>query len=648
MSASSSGTGTQGNHGQPSSLRSKVVEILASTANGCIAELGLPQKVEELERMNAHWKDENLKLFHDNQSLTRALHECAESNQAKIIQELQIQNQALQRDNALLMQQNQNLLAGHPTPYHQLLNEHKRFQEQAMTEISILRHNNAILSGRTPVQPSTPGSVHLNTSISTAGTHFSPPPPPHSISGPVVNSSSNNTQFPSHPPPPHRRVTPTLSIPSSLPSYIPKSMAPMVPSQTGQVVGVQQMPKDPKELNIPTSVAHLIRRPHSASQPVLVASSSRPVPPRLSLVPSSVEVAIRNQNNNSAPARSSTPLSAPPIPQRRSYVPVLTPEGSTFPHRAPGSTQYAQLPPETVMSISRPPSSSPSSPMQHTQTFVPVLSSSSQPIDSAVPQKDVSSVGITDVNQTAKSSLELSNAPIDVDHATASEPKPPPWPSNAPVNVNHTSISEPKPSPLLPNPPVQVSQASTSEPKPSPPLSTALVNVNHASTSESRTPPPLSNASVNIDHGELKRKTATPMAISVKTSSLGPIVSTVSILSSPDAASLKRPSVSINPEEVPIHKKPRIEEVVKQEEAEEELSTAVKAEVHVEEVKENEVLGNNEDEDSEDEIRVGADGLRLVEDCVKELVEDDEDNQGRKTCKLCMWVIPCNFTHILY
>lgn len=45
------------------------------------------------------------------------------------------------------------------------------------------------------------------------------------------------------------------------------------------------------------------------------------------------------------------------------------------------------------------------------------------------------------------------------------------------------------------------------------------------------------------------------------------------------------------------------------------------------------------EEGSDDEaIEVGPDGLRLVEDCVAALIDDDEENEEVQTCKLCTWV----------
>ena len=56
-----------------SETRQKIIEILASTANGCLAELGyfpgMPHKLKELELQNKNWQTENVKLFEDNKRL---------------------------------------------------------------------------------------------------------------------------------------------------------------------------------------------------------------------------------------------------------------------------------------------------------------------------------------------------------------------------------------------------------------------------------------------------------------------------------------------------------------------------------------------------------------------------------------------------
>jgi len=71
----------------PGDLRSRVVEILAGTANGCLTELGyfpgMPQRLKELEQRSIEWQSENVKLYEDNQRLMRILQ--AQNDRLKLI-----------------------------------------------------------------------------------------------------------------------------------------------------------------------------------------------------------------------------------------------------------------------------------------------------------------------------------------------------------------------------------------------------------------------------------------------------------------------------------------------------------------------------------------------------------------------------------
>lgn len=99
-----------------SETRQKIVEILASTANGCLAELGyfpgMPHKFKELEVQNKNWQTENVKLFEDNKRLMGMLNAQNESlkwmkvpemEKIQRIKDLEQENQALrlQREDLL-------------------------------------------------------------------------------------------------------------------------------------------------------------------------------------------------------------------------------------------------------------------------------------------------------------------------------------------------------------------------------------------------------------------------------------------------------------------------------------------------------------------------------------------------------------------
>lgn len=44
----------------------------------------------------------------------------------------------------------------------------------------------------------------------------------------------------------------------------------------------------------------------------------------------------------------------------------------------------------------------------------------------------------------------------------------------------------------------------------------------------------------------------------------------------------------------------------------------------------------DDNEECDDDVEIGPDGLRLEEDCVAALIDDDDENESVQTCKLCM------------
>jgi hypothetical protein len=139
-------------------LRNRVVEILSGTANGCLTELGyypgMPQKMQELETINAQWQQENVKLFQDNRSLARALQ--AQSERLKLItgpeiprlnalHALENKVQGLAEEKANLIKRNEALMANQPqgAEYSRLHSEYTKLTAiygAALNEISQLRH----------------------------------------------------------------------------------------------------------------------------------------------------------------------------------------------------------------------------------------------------------------------------------------------------------------------------------------------------------------------------------------------------------------------------------------------------------------------------------------------------------------------------
>jgi hypothetical protein len=139
------GSGSQQNV-PTTDLRSRVVEILAATANGCLTELGyypgMPQRMVELEQLNAKWQSENVKLFQDNQKLSRLLRERERSillhdsddQKIKFIQALEEQIRGFKEERVNLMKQNE--------AYHRMYPDYvkiSKFYRAAVHEIDQLR-----------------------------------------------------------------------------------------------------------------------------------------------------------------------------------------------------------------------------------------------------------------------------------------------------------------------------------------------------------------------------------------------------------------------------------------------------------------------------------------------------------------------------
>lgn len=127
-------------------LRSRVVEILSATANGCLTELGyfpgMPQTMLELQQVNLKWQTENVKLFQDNQKLARSLQEYertkaiagSDDQRIRVIHTLEEQVRRLTEDKANLLKQNET--------YHQIQADYNKLTAlyaAAVKEIDHLR-----------------------------------------------------------------------------------------------------------------------------------------------------------------------------------------------------------------------------------------------------------------------------------------------------------------------------------------------------------------------------------------------------------------------------------------------------------------------------------------------------------------------------
>lgn len=132
-------------------LRSKVINILAGTANGCLSELGynpgVLQRIAHLEQDIAQHRTDNAKLFEDNQHLARSLRAQAEAlkhlsgpEAARIetIRQLQAQVARLSSERTDLLRRNEALMASAPVDlgYQRLLSDYQELSRQYQSALN--------------------------------------------------------------------------------------------------------------------------------------------------------------------------------------------------------------------------------------------------------------------------------------------------------------------------------------------------------------------------------------------------------------------------------------------------------------------------------------------------------------------------------
>ena len=133
--------------------RQKIVEILARTANGCLAELGyfpgMPHKLKELELQNKNWQTENVKLFEDNKRLMAMLNSQNESLKwVKVPDMEKIQRiKDLEQENQALRIQREELLrrsiaeGGQPLPQGQISYAQLQYEHSNLLDTYRLAYN---------------------------------------------------------------------------------------------------------------------------------------------------------------------------------------------------------------------------------------------------------------------------------------------------------------------------------------------------------------------------------------------------------------------------------------------------------------------------------------------------------------------------
>ncbi|KAF9452416.1 hypothetical protein P691DRAFT_616385, partial [Macrolepiota fuliginosa MF-IS2] len=146
-------------------FRTRVIEILSRTANGCLQELnyrpGMPQQLAELQNRVNNFQDENKKLYEDNHRLTQSFKSAQEKFVAKerlytgTIQSLEQRVVALQRQNQGILARESSLANGCPD-YAHLHAEYIRLIEycsQLKHQISALQN---IMAMENPLFPPPP------------------------------------------------------------------------------------------------------------------------------------------------------------------------------------------------------------------------------------------------------------------------------------------------------------------------------------------------------------------------------------------------------------------------------------------------------------------------------------------------------------
>jgi len=199
-------------------LRSRVVEILAGTVNGCLSELGyfpgMHQRMLELQQVNAKWQSENVNLFQDNQKLARSLRE--QNERSKVITGSDDQKiraiEALEEKVRGLTEERANLVSKQNEVYHRLYSDYTKLSGlygAAVNEIDQLRkHIQKITSNQQPLRTASRQSTnsYLQVGSVVQGGQYQQP------------NQSQHSQWPIQPFLPHQLIrsrTPSNGLPTA-------------------------------------------------------------------------------------------------------------------------------------------------------------------------------------------------------------------------------------------------------------------------------------------------------------------------------------------------------------------------------------------------------------------------------------------------
>ncbi|KAF5388127.1 hypothetical protein D9615_000482 [Tricholomella constricta] len=490
----------------------------------------MPQKLQDLERQNAIWQSDNVKLFQDNRSLTRALQE-NEIKHKNTVHVLESQVQKANREKAQMQKQNEALVAGQTPAYRQLLIEYQRLQGHytaALHEISSLRHHIEVSAGRATAQ--LPATTRWKT--------------------PQVTPSPQQ-QIPRLP------IQRPLLLPPAQASGTQFAQPAVVPSQQPGNHGVEGQVAVNKQAPFASKIHHALSivadwRSHNAVHESVHTSLPR---------------------SNSTTSTQSRPVSRPSSATGTSSRAVVQPSLSVNTTHPPINDGHPHLPPTPMSAV--------------TIRQRHLLSSTPHP------------------------------GPPNI---IIKLPKTSPAPTSTPVSpLNAATPIQPHPStpPSLPgaNTPPQEQDVK--------PLQNSPVE-----PAEDLDKPVHSLELISTDKTYDSVSPAEPIEVMIPTD-VTPGDDSVISIDLHEQASLKRPSSALSPlKEQHESKKPRLGEEVQ---ADGVTPAVAQTEPELAGVQE------EDDEESEDgDIEIGPDGLRLVEDCLGALIDDDEENEEVQTCRLCM------------
>ncbi|TFK28863.1 hypothetical protein FA15DRAFT_486592 [Coprinopsis marcescibilis] len=578
--------------------RVKIVEILSQTANGCLAELNYdPKEMEKLKARNAQWQSENVKLYEDNMKLN----DSCNAMRAQVEQLTQAYNltqsllDRLKLPNKDIYVNMHNQIASLQSENRFLKDKAEKLEEQQPgkpTYAELFNQYNKLLANHQAL-------ISLNNQIKSHYTHFQShcaQCPIYIAQQPVTQARSGSTSAASSRPPSRSQISYNTNVYRAGPDTNQSQPNVATPSVSYPQPAIQQ-----------------------GNRPVLgpppqASSQSQPAPAHQiyrQLEPSPFAQPFPTQAVASGPQASNrASFSGAPSIQYHNQTHVAQPPGPSQPfwntNAGPRSSQqntptitHVQSTGHTTTAIAN--TVSTPSAILSSQTHHAPSSHANQNGIISRPQSDLAALASHPVhNVTPPIRPQSYSAPLA---STSALP----------------SISDPK----LPN-----------------------RNLASPVSTPSLAPQAQSPSEQNILVPSLSRKPSPLVANEIGASS-PPAAADPPPSTLPSVQTIKRPLSASQDNGTPVpDKKPRLDVEINTQHITPDLQptlaqpdtqpVAQSADVVMGEVKGEQPQGtvDNEDDEEEEEVPVGPDGLRLAEDIVKDLFEDKDDGNG-KICVLC-------------